>query len=121
MISVEAITNTGPLSQKLVLSGQIVFGAINIGISMHSLFLALSEIIMALIARPKVEPPPPQPQKKISSNAPEGYMQYHFCCWLCSGQTGFSCPIPTQEVFFNLDCCRCGIENRVKVEPAKTK
>jgi hypothetical protein len=55
--------------------------------------------------------PPHKPE------VPEGYIPYKFRCWLCDGDNKFACKPQSSERSFPLDCCRCGMENSVKVEP----
>jgi transcription elongation factor Elf1 len=86
---------------------------------MQSLFLAVMDIVTTLL-KPKVAPamsPKKKPVNRPKPPANEGQNAYRFCCWLCSGETAFRCRVPTEEVFLNLDCCRCGMENRVKIAP----
>jgi len=102
---------------------------------MQPLALAIFEIMTALLVRQKsaAAPPPrkttqttqvtqsPFVSMKTSSQTPQGYSKYNFQCWLCSGQTTFSCPKPTKELFFDVECSRCGMANKVKVAPPLNK
>lgn len=93
---------------------------------MQPLALAVFEIMKALLVRqPSAVAPPPKKapftQVKTANQPPQGHIKYNFHCWLCSGQTTFSCPKPSQDMFFDVECCRCGMANKVKVAPQLNK
>ncbi len=52
-----------------------------------------------------------------ASSKPEP-KNYSFTCYLCSAQTKFSMEPVTKKTFYNVDCMRCGYENRVVIKPA---
>lgn len=43
------------------------------------------------------------------------YKYYTFNCWLCKGESKFKCKPNVGKNHYDLDCSRCGIENKVKV------
>ncbi len=88
---------------------------------MKSLTVAISSLIAGFLlgnlynekyghVPPSPPPPPTEP------TVPAGMTEYKFFCWLCSGETNFACKSSGQDKHYNLECCRCGMDNRVKVE-----
>lgn len=48
---------------------------------------------------------------------PVGYKKFKFQCWLCEGETDFGVRPLIKQKIFNIECCRCGVENNVRVKP----
>lgn len=42
--------------------------------------------------------------------------KYKFNCWLCSGKSVFVCKPKKKINYFKVDCCRCGIANKVRIK-----
>lgn len=85
---------------------------------MQSVALAIYEIMTALLIRQSAVNSSKTPA--LVKTTPE-INKYNFQCWLCSGQTIFSCSKPIREQFFNIECCRCGMTNKVKIIPQVNK
>lgn len=69
--------------------------------------LAICDLMTFLEEKESVEP-----QKVIEPK----YKYYKFHCHLCSGETKFKSIPPSIKTVYTLECCRCGLENRVSID-----
>ena len=80
---------------------------------MRSLFLAVSAFTAALLfghaASKKYA------TEKQTSSELQGYVAFHFKCWLCHGTTGFGLKPSLDERSIKMDCSRCGVLNALTV------
>lgn len=78
---------------------------------MKSFFCAVAGFVAGLVAGMKQKKAlAPQKAKEETRSS------YHFNCWLCNGVTTFTCKPVVGDMFYSIDCCRCGMGNKVKVE-----
>lgn len=84
---------------------------------MRSLFLAASAFTAGLLLGQT------NSKKYLAEKRPsvalEGYIAYHFRCWLCHGQTGFGLKPCLDERLMKMDCSRCGVENVITVRASQ--
>lgn len=47
------------------------------------------------------------------------YSTFSWQCWLCSEEAEFTCPSPSEETNYSIECSNCHVENVISIHPGE--